>query len=212
MRYLLSNLYFMTFVILGVGMFLWSVFNDSSKQVKKSILSHFTDLVLVFIGFLLGINFIFHVHEIIAFPYRILLFSADVIALATLALTIFSIFKYGEKLLLNREKALGVSQLFIILGIVNHLYLYLNYRNIQPLIFLAFHIVLLYLTTIMDRLPKIDSLLLVGLIATSHLLLMGDNPIIYFNFTFYRMSLAILSIVFIGMLYGQRRKIQSKLN
>lgn len=212
MRFLTSNLFFAAFVILGVGMLLWLVFNDSSKQTKNTILSRFMDLVLIFVGLLFAMNILFHFLEIINDPYRILLFSSDVVALSTLVITIYSTLKYGKKLLKNQEKALGVGQLLILLGLVNHLYLYIIYRDLRSLLFIVFFIGLLGLTTVKHKLPKMDGLVFIALIAMSHLLLMGQQSIVYFNFTFYRMPLLIISITLIGILFVQRRSSLSKLN
>lgn len=212
MRYITSNLYFAAFMILAVGRLLWFVFNDQPKKEKNAILSRFTDLILLFVGLLFGVNMLFHFQEIINFPYRVLLFSSRVIGIATFALTIYSTMKFGRKLLNNPMKALAVSQLLILLGLVNHLYLYVLYRNLRPLLFIAFFIGLLLFTTDQHKSPKVDGLLSIGIVAISHFMLMGNKPIVYFNFTFYPLPLLIISLTLIGILFTQRRNHPSKRN
>ena len=212
MRYLTSNLYFAAFAILGISMLLWYVLNDSPKTDKKAILSTFTDVTINFVGTVFAINLILNIREVINFPYRILLFSSNVIAMATFAITIYSTIKYGQKLFANPQRAWGVGQLVVLLGFVNHVYLYIRYRNLQSIIFITFFIALLMITTNKPLRTKMDGLLTFFISAVVHLILMGQQPIVYVNFTFYRLPLALIAVTFITLLIHQRRRHQSTLN
>lgn len=212
MRYLTSNLFFASFVILGIGMLIWYASNESPKEEKKSILSIFTDMIFYFVATTFGLNLIFHLSEIIAFPYRILIFSSTILSAATMLITLYSVWKYGEKLWQKPKKAVSTVQLLLLIGLVNHVYIYLLYRNGQSILFILYFIGLLLFISSEQILKKIDSLLLLTLAGVVHLLLMGNQPIIYFNFTFYTLPLAILLVTLIGTLYIQRRRYQSKQN
>lgn len=212
MRYLTSNLYFAGLMILGISMLFWYVLNDTPKSNKKSILSTFMDVAINFIGIAFVINLTLHVQEVINFPYRILIFSSNEIALATFAITIYSTIKYGKKLLNNPQKSWSVGQLFILLGFVNHVYLYIQYRNLRPLIFIAFFMALLVMSTVKSLRNRINGLLMIVISGVVHFILMGKQPIVYFNFTFYRLPLALIVATFVTMLFIQRRNNQSTLN
>lgn len=212
MRYLTSNLFFNAFVIVGLGTLIWYIFTERPKVEKQSILSVFTDLIFNFVLTLFGVNALFNLNEIIETPYRILIFSSDVVSLATLITAAYGAYKYGEKLWQNSQKAISVAQLFLFLGLVNHVYFYLLYRNFQTILFIAFFIVVLFFVSFTKIFEKIDSLLFILLSTGVHLLLMRNQPIIYFNFTFYTIPLLIIMLVLVGLLFYQRRKLQLKQN
>ena len=170
------------------------------------------DVAINFIGIAFVINLTLHVQEVINFPYRILIFSSIEIALATFTITIYSTIKYGKKLLKNPQKSWSVGQLFILLGFVNHVYLYIQYRNLRPLIFIAFFMALLVMSTVKSLRNRINGLLMIVISAVVHFILMGKQPIVYFNFTFYRLPLALIVATFVTMLFIQRRNNQSTLN
>src|SRR5690625_2521185 len=212
MRYLTSNLFFTAIVIMGIGTLIWYLFTDSPKTERHSILSVVTDLIFYFILTLLGVNVVFHLNEIIETPYRILLFSSNVVSIATLIVAIYSALSYGNKLWENPKKAVSAEQLFLFIGLVNHIYYYLLYRNFQSILFIGFFILLLFLTSSDSILKKIDPLLLISISSAIHFLLMNNQPVIYFNFTFYAVPLLIILFVFVCLLYVLRRKQQSKQN
>ncbi|HLR91624.1 MAG TPA: hypothetical protein VK048_01020 [Atopostipes sp.] len=112
MRYLTSNLYFASILIIGLGMLLWYFLNESPKKEKQSILSVFIDLIFYFILTLLGLNFLFHFSEVISFPYRILHFSSNVITIATLLILLYSLYKYGTALWEDWNRLNSTVQLF----------------------------------------------------------------------------------------------------
>lgn len=212
MRYLTSNLYFASIVIIGVGMLLWYFLNESPKKEKQSILSVFTDLIFYFLLTLLGLNLLFHFSEVISFPYRILHFSSNIVSIATLLILLYSLYKYGSGLWKDWDKLNSTVQLFLFIGLMNHLYLYFNYRNLQSVLFISYFLVLLLLTSLKKVQKRVDPLLFLIFAGIVHLLLVGNDPVIYFNFAFYPIPLAVMLIALVAGLYYQRRKTQSKLN
>lgn len=209
MRYLTSNMFFNAFVIVGLGTLIWYGFSENSKEEKQSILSVFTDVIFNFVLTLFGANAIFNLNAIMETPYQILIFSSTVVSIATLGITAYNALKYGEKLWRKPPKAISVAQLFLLLGLINHVYFYLLYRNFQTILFIGFFIVLLFLVSFTSLSKKIDPLLFILLSTIIHLVLMRNQPIIYFNFTFYTIPLFIIVLVLVAILYVQRRKLQS---
>lgn len=212
MRYLTSNLYFVAFLIVGISMLLWYYLNDSPKLEKKLILSTFTDIIIRFIGTAFVINLILNIREVISFPYRILIFSSKEIAFSTFVIMIHSTIKYGKKLLNNPEVSWSIGQLFILLGFINHVYLYIQYRNLHSLLFSAFFMGLLILSTVKILRDRIDGLLMLFISAILHFILMGQRPVVYFNFTFYRLPFILIVGLFITIIFILRRNSQSTRN
>lgn len=209
MQNITQNLFFHAILILFSGSTLWFFYTDPSKKAKFSILNHFTDLIFYFALAVFGINVVFHFREILAVPYRALIFSADVVALATFILTIYAGIKYGERLWSQADKAKSVVQLFLFLGLVNHSYLYFIYTSMRSILFIGFFILILGLTSNTKLMSKIDPLVLLLGAGLTHALLMGDRAVLYFNFVFYRMPFLIILSSLTLILFLQRRKLQS---
>lgn len=212
MRDILSNPYFMAFVLLGVGNGLWYLLDENKKEVKQSILSIFTDFVFYFILTALGMNVVFHFREMIAMPYRILLLSSNVVALATLLVTIYGAVKYGTKMWQQPHKTKSVAQLFILLALTNHIYLYYLYSTLQTLLFVLFFMAQLAILTFTQPFKKIDPLVFFTGTSLIHFILMGSQPTIYYNFAFYPLPLLGILLTLTVILHIQRRKLQSKPN
>lgn len=210
MRYLTSNLFFSSFLIVGVGALVWYLLNESSKKERQSILSVFTDFVFNFVLTLFALNVVLHFKAIIEFPYRVLMFSSSVVFIASLLLTIYSTLKYGEKMWMKPTKSKSIAQLFLFIGLTNHLYLYVLYGNLQTILFIAYFILLLFLISFTPVFKRVDPLLFILFSMGIHLLLMKNQPIVYLNFTFYTIPLLILTLTLVLILYYQRRKLQSK--
>lgn len=210
MRYLTSNLFFSSFLIVGVGALIWYLLNESSKKERQSILSVFTDFVFNFVLTLFALNVVLHFKAIIEFPYRVLMFSSSVVFIASLLLTIYSTLKYGEKMWMKPTKSKSIAQLFLFIGLTNHLYLYVLYGNLQTILFIAYFILLLFLISFTPVFKRVDPLLFILFSMGIHLLLMKNQPIVYLNFTFYTIPLLILTLTLVLILYYQRRKLQSK--
>lgn len=210
MRYLTSNLFFSSFLIVGVGALVWYLLNESSKKERQSILSVFTDFIFNFVLTLFALNVVLHFKAIIEFPYRVLMFSSSVVFIASLLLTIYSTLKYGEKMWMKPTKSKSIAQLFLFIGLTNHLYLYVLYGNLQTILFIAYFILLLFLISFTPVFKRVDPLLFILFSMGIHLLLMKNQPIVYLNFTFYTIPLLILTLTLVLILYYQRRKLQSK--
>ena len=210
MRYLTSNLFFSSFLIVGMGALIWYFLNESSKKERQSILSVFTDFIFNFVLTLFALNVVLHFKAIIEFPYRALMFSSSVVFIAALLLTIYSTLKYGEKMWVKPTKSKNVAQLFLFIGLTNHLYLYVLYGNLQTILFIAYFILLLFLISFTPVFKRVDPLLFILCSMGIHLLLMKNQPIVYLNFTFYTIPLLILTLTLVLILYYQRRKLQSK--
>lgn len=210
MRYLTSNLFFSSFLIVGVGALIWYLLNESSKKERQSILSVFTDFIFNFVLTLFALNVVLHFKAIIEFPYRVLMFSSSVVFIASLLLTIYSTLKYGEKMWMKPTKSKSIAQLFLFIGLTNHLYLYVLYGNLQTIFFIAYFILLLFLISFTPVFKRVDPLLFILFSMGIHLLLMKNQPIVYLNFTFYTIPLLILTLTLVLILYYQRRKLQSK--
>ncbi|SHE70979.1 hypothetical protein SAMN02745249_00985 [Atopostipes suicloacalis DSM 15692] len=210
MRYLTSNLFFSSFLIVGVGALIWYLLNESSKKERQSILSVFTDFIFNFVLTLFALNVVLHFKAIIEFPYRVLMFSSSVVFIASLLLTIYSTLKYGEKMWMKPTKSKSIAQLFLFIGLTNHLYLYVLYGNLQTILFIAYFILLLFLISFTPVFKRVDPLLFILFSMGIHLLLMKNQPIVYLNFTFYTIPLLILTLTLVLILYYQRRKLQSK--
>lgn len=210
MRYLTSNLFFSSFLIVGVGALVWYLLNESSKKERQSILSVFTDFVFNFVLTLFALNVVLHFKAIIEFPYRVLMFSSSVVFIAALLLTIYSTLKYGKKMLMKPTKSKSIAQLFLFIGLTNHLYLYVLYGNLQTILFIAYFILLLFLISFTPVFKRVDPLLFILFSMGIHLLLMKNQLIVYLNFTFYTIPLLILTLTLVLILYYQRRKLQSK--
>ena len=210
MRYLTSNLFFSSYLIVGVGALVWYLLNESSKKERQSILSVFTDFVFNFVLTLFALNVVLHFKAIIEFPYRVLMFSSSVVFIAALLLTIYSTLKYGKKMLMKPTKSKSIAQLFLFIGLTNHLYLYVLYGNLQTILFIAYFILLLFLISFTPVFKRVDPLLFILFSMGIHLLLMKNQLIVYLNFTFYTIPLLILTLTLVLILYYQRRKLQSK--
>ena len=210
MRYLTSNLFFSSFLIVGVGALVWYLLNESSKKERQSILSVFTDFIFNFVLTLFALNVVLHFKAIIEFPYRVLMFSSSVVFIASLLLTIYSTLKYGKKMLMKPTKSKSIAQLFLFIGLTNHLYLYVLYGNLQTILFIAYFILLLFLISFTPVFKRVDPLLFILFSMGIHLLLMKNQLIVYLNFTFYTIPLLILTLTLVLILYYQRRKLQSK--
>lgn len=210
MRYLTSNLFFSSFLIVGMGALIWYFLNESSKKERQSILSVFTDFIFNFVLTLFALNVVLHFKAIIEFPYRVLMFSSSVVFIASLLLTIYSTLKYGKKMLMKPTKSKSIAQLFLFIGLTNHLYLYVLYGNLQTILFIAYFILLLFLISFTPVFKRVDPLLFILFSMGIHLLLMKNQPIVYLNFTFYTIPLLILTLTLVLILYYQRRKLQSK--
>src|SRR5699024_2246381 len=124
MRYLTSNLFFSSFLIVGVGALIWYLLNESSKKERQSILSVFTDFIFNFVLTLFALNVVLHFKAIIEFPYRVLMFSSSVVFIASLLLTIYSTLKYGEKMWMKPNKSNSIALLFLSIILTKHLYIY----------------------------------------------------------------------------------------
>ena len=211
-RYVTSNLIFSSFIILGVAILTWYGLTEISKEEKRVILSIFTDFIFNFILTLFGLNLIIHFKEVIHFPYRILIFSSNVIFLATFLLVIYEAFKYGKRMWEKPAKTKSTIELFLFIGLMNHIYLYFLYGKLQTILFILYFLLQLFLISFTPIFKKVDPLLFGLLSMGVHLLLMRNRPVIYLNFTFYTLPLFILTLTLVLILYFQRRKLQSKQN
>lgn len=212
MRNITSNLYFASFITLAVGIAIWYLQTEIKKENKQIILSIFTDILLQFAFSALGINALLNIQRVIQVPYSVLIFSSDIIFLAALVVVGYNSYKYGKKLWENPKKARSVTELLLLIGLMNHVYLYFLHSAKQSVIFITFYLVLLSLVTFTKITQKIDPLIVLGLGSIVHIILMRGQPIIYFNFAFNPIPLAILGIILIGTLFYYRRTLPSKVN
>lgn len=205
-----QNLFFHSILILLVGSVAWFFYTDQPKKIKYSILNHFTDLLFYFLLALFGTNFVFNFREIMVVPYQALVFSSNVLAVATIIITVYIGVTYGERFWTQADKMKSAIQLFLFVGLVNHIYLYFIYSRLQSILFIGFYILLLGLTSSLNFMIKIDPLLLLLGAGITHFFLMGDRAVLYFNFAFYRGPFLLILVTLISILYLQRRKLQSK--
>lgn len=210
MRNITQNLFFHAILILLVGSIAWYFYTDQSKKTKLSILNHFTDLIYYFVWALFGINVIFNLREIIAVPYRAIIFSSDAVAIATFIVTVYAGITYGDRFWARPTQAKSAVQLFLFIGLVNHIYLYFIYSNVRSIFFIGYFILLLGLTSSTRFMRTIDpSFVLLGA-GFTHFLLMGAGVVLYLNFAFYPLPFLIIFMTSIVILFLQRRKRLSK--
>lgn len=206
MNNLIANPMFSSIVVLIVGVSAWFGLADGEVREKKATLSVFMDTVFYFVILLFGFNAALNLTEVIEVPYRVLLFSSDVVWLATGSIAIYSGVKYGRKLWENPAKAKSVSVLLTLIGLVNHLYLYFLYSSTYALRFVGFYLIILLLLSFTSVAKKIDPLILLLGTGIVHTLLMGGRSVIYFNFAFHSLPMLSIFIVLSGLLFYQRRK------
>lgn len=207
---LTQNLFFHAILLLIVGCVLWFFYKDQPKKTKLSILNHFTDLLFYFVAAVFGTNLVLNFREILAVPYRALIFSSNVVAIATFLITVYAGITYGERFWTQGNQAKSTTQLFLFIGLVNHVYLYFIYSSRQSVLFIAFFIVLLVLTSSPNLWYKIDPLLLLLGAGLTHYIFMGEGAMLYLNFAVYRFQFLIHVLTLALILYLQRRKQPSK--
>lgn len=205
MNTIIANPMFSSIMILIVGSLVWLGLADGEMKEKKAILSIFMDIVFYFVILLFGFNAVLNISEIIEVPYRVLLFSSNVVWLATASVGVYGTIKYGRKLWEKPSQTKSVSVLFLVVGLVNHLYIYFLYSSSYSLRFVGLFAVMLLLISFTRTFKKVNPLLVFLAFGLLHALLMGSRAIIYFNFTFNALPLAALFIIISGGLFYQRR-------
>lgn len=196
---------FSSIVVLIVGSLVWLGLADGEMKEKKAILSIFMDVVFYFVILLFGFNTVLNLNEIIQVPYRVLLFSSNIVWLATTAVGVYGVVKYGRQLWKKPAQTKSVSVLFLIIGLINHLYIYFLYSSSYSMRFIGLFVVTLLLISFTRILEKVNPVLFFLAFGLLHALLMGTRAIIYFNFTFNALPLAALFIILSGGLFYQRR-------
>lgn len=196
---------FSSIITLIIGSVIWLGLADGEIKEKKAILSIFMDIVFYFAILLFGFNAVLNISEIIELPYRVLLFSPNIVWLATLAVGIYGAVKYGSQLWKKTDRTKSASVLFLVTGLVNHLYIYFLYSAPYSLRFVGLFAVTLFLISFTRLLSKVNPLLIFLAFGFVHALLMGSRAIIYFNFTFSALPLAALFILLTSVLFYQRR-------
>ena len=213
MENILSNPMFSAIVTLMMGVGIWFGLTDEPNAVKKKVVSVFMDTVFYFVAALFGINLLLNFNEIIQVPYRILLFSSNVVWLATLGVLVYASYLYGEKLWKQKTEALSLGKLAVTIGLVNHAYTYYRYGSARTLLFLLLFAGMLALLTFTPLTRRVSPLLILPAFGALHLLVMGTRSAIYFNFAFSPAAVLSLFLVFSGLLWGyKRRKLPSKQN
>jgi len=202
---ILSNPMFNAIVSLLVGIVLWYGLTDESASVKKSVVSVFMDAVFYFAVALFGINAVLNISEIIQVPYRILLFSSNVVWIASLGLLVYGSYLYGEKLWKNKEKAKSAAKLVTTVGLANHAYMYYRYASMSVLLLIVLFVSLLALLTFTNLTQKVPPVWIVLGVGALHLLIMGTRSVIYFNFVFTPLAILSLFLVFGGLLLGYKK-------
>jgi hypothetical protein len=204
---IISNPMFSAVVSLLVGILLWYGLTDESASVKKSVVSVFMDSVFYFVVALFGINAVLNISEIIQVPYRILLFSSNVVWIASLGVLIYGSYLYGDRLWENKEKAKSAAKLLTTIGLANHAYMYYRYASVTTLLLIVLFVSLLALLTFTNLTQKVPPVWIVLGFGALHLLIMGTRSVIYFNFVFTPLAILSLFIVFSGLLLGYKRGI-----
>ncbi|MCC5889692.1 MAG: hypothetical protein JJU01_03915 [Alkalibacterium sp.] len=212
MNTIIANPMFSSIVVLIVGSVIWLGLADGDLKEKKALLSIFMDIVFYFVILLFGFNAVLNLGEIIDVPYRVLLFSSNIVWLATLAVGIYGGIKYGRQLWEQPNRTKSVSILLLVIGLVNHLQVYFLYSSPYSLRFIGLFAVTLLLISFTRIFSKINPLLVFLAFGLLHALLMGSRAIIYFNFTFSALPLAALFVALTGLLYYQRRTSLSEPN
>ncbi|OJF91850.1 hypothetical protein [Alkalibacterium sp. 20] len=213
MENIVANPMFIAIVTLMIGVSVWFGLSDESTEVKKSVASVFMDNVFYFVMALFGINALLNFNEIIQVPYRILLFSSNVVWIATLGVLIYGSYLYGEKFWTDKTKAKSVAKLVTTIGLVNHAYMYYRYTSVNALLFIILFVGLLALLTFTPLTRKVSPFLVLVGFGVVHLLIMGTRSVIYFNFVFSPLAILSLFLVFSGLLWGyKRRMLPSKQN
>ncbi|MFO8069531.1 MAG: hypothetical protein R6U02_06110 [Alkalibacterium sp.] len=207
MENIIANPMFTAIVTLIIGVGIWFGLSDESTGVKKSVVSIFMDHVFYFVMALFGINALFNFNEIIQVPYRILLFSSNVVWIATLGVLIYGSYQYGEKLWADKTKAKSVAKLATTIGLVNHVYMYYRYTSVNTLLLILLFVSLLALLTFTPLTRKVSPLLILVGFGALHLLIMGTRSVIYFNFAFSPLAILSLFLVFSGLLWGYKRRL-----
>ncbi|WP_423190245.1 hypothetical protein ACO1PF_05085 [Alkalibacterium sp. f15] len=207
MENIIANPMFTAIVTLMIGVGVWFGLSDESTGVKKSVASIFMDNVFYFVMALFGINALLNFNEIIQVPYRILLFSSNVVWIATLGVLIYGSYLYGEKLWTDKTKAKSVAKLVTTIGLVNHAYMYYRYTSVNALLFILLFISLLVSLTFTPLTRKVSPLLVLLGFGALHLLIMGTRSVIYFNFAFSPLAILSLFLMFSGLLLGYKRRV-----
>lgn len=207
MENIISNPMFSAIMSLLIGVGVWYGLTDESANVKKSVVSVFMDSVFYFVVALFGINAVLNISEIIEVPYRILLFSSNVVWIASLGLLLYGSYLYGEKLWKNKEKAKSAAKLVTTVGLVNHAYMYYRYTSVNALLLILLFVTLLALLTFTTLTQKVSPIVLVLGFGALHLLITGTRSVIYFNFVLTPLAILSLFLVFSGLLWGHKRRI-----
>ncbi|GAB2486647.1 hypothetical protein GCM10008929_09260 [Alkalibacterium psychrotolerans] len=205
MNTIIANPMFSSIVVLIVGSLVWLGLADGGMKEKKALLSIFMDMVFYFVILLFAFNAVLNLSEIIQVPYRVLLFSSNIVWLATASVGMYGVIKYGKQLWEKPDQTKSVSVLFLIIGLVNHLYVYFLYSSPYSLRFIGLFAVTLILISFTRIHTKVNPLLTFLAFGLLHALLMGSRAIIYFNFTFNALPLIALFIILSGGLFYQRR-------
>ncbi|EXJ24361.1 hypothetical protein ADIAL_0100 [Alkalibacterium sp. AK22] len=212
MSSIISNPMFSSIVSLLAGSALWYGLSEEEKEGKKQTFSLFLDSVFYFVLVLFGINGLVNVRDIIEVPYGLLLFSSEVVFLATLLTAGFLAFKYGRFLFEKPEKTLSIALLYTAVGLVNHLYIYYLFGSAYSLRFVLLFALTLGLLSVSGLRKKLNGLLLFSGFGVSHVLLMGGRSVIYFNFVFHPLPLLLIFAVTSGIIFVRRGTGLSQLN
>ncbi|SFC65643.1 hypothetical protein SAMN04488102_1169 [Alkalibacterium subtropicum] len=207
MENIVSNPMFSAIVSLFVGIVIWYGLTDEPACVKKSVVSVFMDTVFYFVAALFGINAVLNISEVIQVPYRILLFSSNVVWIASLGVLIYGSYLYGSKLWKAKEKSKSAAKLLTAVGLANHSYMYYRYASVTTLLLIVLFVSLLALLTFTNLTQKVSPIAIASGFGALHLLIMGTRSVIYFNFVFTPLAILSLFLVFSGLLLGYKRGI-----
>lgn len=210
---IVSNPMFSAIVTVFAGIALWFGLSDEAVKVKKSVASVFMDVVFYFVMTLFGINALLNISEIIEVPYRILLFSSNVVWITSLLVLVYGSYLYGRKLWSCKTKALSAAKLVTTIGLVNHAYTYYRYSSANALMLVILFVSVLAMMTFTSFTKKVSPVLIVSAVGLIHLLIMWTRPVIYFNFALSPAAVLSLFTVFSILLLGyERGRLPSKQN
>ncbi|WP_343755129.1 hypothetical protein [Alkalibacterium iburiense] len=207
---IMANPFFTPILTLVLSMTFWFVFSDGSTHEKKALLSTFSDVVFYFVLLLFGTNLILNFNDVLATPYRILLFSSNVVWIATFFIILWGVKKYGDKLWNHPDKARNIGLLFAFIGLINHLSLYYTYSNVQAVLFILLYIVIIIGLSSTPFLKRMNPLFVLFIIGFIHLIITYGQSVIYLNFVFYPIPLFALFILLTSLLYYKRRNLSSE--
>lgn len=197
---------------LSIG--IWFLITDERSSLKKKIFNFSTDALYYFLLTAFGLNIFFNFTDIIQEPYQAILFSNKSSWLALLLISSYLFYRERKKRSLSNTKKQKyidhTINLFLILGLANHLFYYYKYQNLNSVIFILIYFIL-YLLKDQIKSPKRNEWTLI-ILAILHAVMMYffSSTIIYYHIVFYPYQIiSLLLIMSIFVLYF-RRDSQSK--